>query len=91
MAALATMLARYRRFRHILIFEQRNWPDRLVFALGFGVPLTAGVAARILGPIGAAIFGGVGSVVLTGLWAHMFPSLRQAHLFVKEGEEPRTQ
>src|SRR5690606_37092520 len=28
MAALATMLARYRRFRHILIFEQRNWPDR---------------------------------------------------------------
>lgn len=48
MAALATMLARYRRFRHILIFEQRNWPDRLVFALGFGVPLTAGVAARIL-------------------------------------------
>jgi len=48
MAALATMLARYRRFRHILIFEQRNWPDRLVFALGLGVPLTAGVAARVL-------------------------------------------
>ena len=48
MAALATMLARYRRFRHILIFEQRNWPDRLVFALGFGLPLTAGVAARVL-------------------------------------------
>ena len=33
MAALATMLARYRRFRHILIFERRGWPDRLVFAL----------------------------------------------------------
>ncbi len=48
MAALATMLARYRRFRHILIFEQRNWPDRLVFALGLGVPFTAGVAARVL-------------------------------------------
>ena len=43
MAALATMLARYRRFRHILIFEQRNWPDRLVFALGLAVPFTAGV------------------------------------------------
>jgi MFS family permease len=40
----------------------------------------SGVAARILGPIGAAIFGGVGSVVLTGLWAHLFPALRQAHL-----------
>src|SRR5436190_5638631 len=48
MAALATMLARYRRFRHILIFEQRNWPDRLVFGLGLGLPLTAGVTARIL-------------------------------------------
>ena len=48
MAALATMLARYRRFRHILIFEQRNWPDRLVFAIGLAVPLTAGVASRVL-------------------------------------------
>ncbi len=48
MAALATMLARYRRFRHILIFEQRNWPDRLVFALGLVVPLTTGVVARLL-------------------------------------------
>jgi two-component system, LytTR family, sensor kinase len=48
MAALATMLARYRRFRHILIFEQRNWPDRLVFAAGLMIPFTAGVAARLL-------------------------------------------
>lgn len=48
MAALATMLARYRRFRHILIFEQRNWPDRLVFAVGLIIPLTAGVVARLL-------------------------------------------
>ena len=48
MAALATMLARYRRFRHILIFEQRNWPDRLVFALGLGLPLAAGVGSRLL-------------------------------------------
>jgi two-component system LytT family sensor kinase len=48
MAALATMLARYRRFRHILIFERRDWPDRLVFALGLIVPLTAGVVSRLL-------------------------------------------
>ena len=48
MAALGTMLARYRRFRHILIFEQRNWPDRLVFALGLALPFTAGVASRVL-------------------------------------------
>src|SRR5881227_3386020 len=48
MAVLATMLARYRRFRHILIFERRAWPDRLVFALSLAIPLTAGVAARLL-------------------------------------------
>jgi two-component system LytT family sensor kinase len=48
MAALATMLARYRRFRHILIFERRDWPDRLVFALGLIVPLTMGVISRLL-------------------------------------------
>jgi two-component system LytT family sensor kinase len=47
-AALATMLVRYRRFRHILIFERRRWPDRLAFALGLAIPLTAGVAARLL-------------------------------------------
>ena len=43
MAALATMLVRYRRFRHILIFERRAWPDRLTFALSLGIPLAAGV------------------------------------------------
>ena len=49
MAALATMLVRYRRFRHILIFERRRWPDRLIFALSLGIPLTAGVGvARLL-------------------------------------------
>ena len=48
MATLATMLVRYHRFRHILIFERRDWPDRLIFALGLGLPFTAGVAARLL-------------------------------------------
>src|SRR5947207_4631575 len=48
MAALSTMLVRYRRFRHILIFERRAWPDRLVFAVSLGVPLSLGVCARLL-------------------------------------------
>ena len=47
MAVLATMLARYHRFRHILIFERRGWLDRLVFMLALGVPLAAGVAFRV--------------------------------------------
>jgi two-component system LytT family sensor kinase len=54
MAALATMLVRYRRFRHILIFERRDWPDRLVFVLFFGVPLAFGVVSRLLLGYGAA-------------------------------------
>ncbi len=48
MAALATMLVRYRRFRHILIFERRAWPDRLTFALSLGIPLMSGVISRLL-------------------------------------------
>jgi two-component system, LytTR family, sensor kinase len=47
-AAVATILVRYRRFRHILISERRAWPDRLTFALSVGFPLTAGVIARLL-------------------------------------------
>ncbi|MBN9319529.1 MAG: MFS transporter [Caulobacterales bacterium 68-7] len=38
----------------------------------------SGVAARFLGPVGAAIFGGVGAIVVTGAWAWMFPALRKA-------------
>src|SRR3989454_6011775 len=48
MAVLATMVARYRRFRHILIFERRGWLDRLVFTLSIGIPLMAGVTSRLL-------------------------------------------
>ncbi len=38
----------------------------------------SGVAARLLGPIGAAVFGGVGAIIVTGLWASWFPALRKA-------------
>jgi MFS family permease len=38
----------------------------------------SGVAARFLGPIGAAIFGGVGALIVTGAWAKLFPALRKA-------------
>lgn len=38
----------------------------------------SGVVARILGPIGAAVFGGVGALMVTALWARLFPDLRRA-------------
>jgi two-component system LytT family sensor kinase len=47
-AALATILVRYHRFRHILISERRAWPERLLFSISLGVPLAAGVTSRLL-------------------------------------------
>jgi presenilin-like A22 family membrane protease len=44
-----------------------------------------GVAARLIGPVGAAIFGGVGSLVVTGAWAALFPALRNADRLDSEG------
>jgi two-component system LytT family sensor kinase len=47
-ATLATMLVRFPWFRRILLTERRDWPERLVFALCFGVPLVAGVGSRLV-------------------------------------------
>jgi two-component system LytT family sensor kinase len=70
-AVLATMLARFRIFRAILLTERRDWPQRFVFAAGFGIPLIAGVAARILLNYNAADLTLAGSY-LTGLIAGPF-------------------
>jgi len=37
----------------------------------------SGVTARIFGPVLAAVLGGVASLVVTGVWARMFPTLRK--------------
>jgi two-component system LytT family sensor kinase len=70
-AVLATMLARFRIFRAILLTERRDWPQRLVFAAGFGIPLVAGVAARILLRYDAADLT-LSGAYLTGLIAGPF-------------------
>ena len=43
--------------------------------------MQSGVAAALLGPVGAVVFGGVGAIFVTGLWAWMFPELRNARTF----------
>jgi len=48
MALLAIVLVRYSRFRRILVTERLSWTGRLVFVVGLGVPLTAGVLVRLL-------------------------------------------
>ena len=47
-AILATMLVRFTGFRRIQLTEKRDWPERLIFAASLGIPLTAGVVARLL-------------------------------------------
>ena len=37
-----------------------------------------GVMARLMGPINAALFGGIGSLIVTGVWAKLFPPLFKA-------------
>ncbi|MCW2317209.1 MFS family permease [Rhodoblastus acidophilus] len=41
----------------------------------------SGLAAALLGPVGAALFGGVAAIVVVGVWAALFPQLRKADTF----------
>jgi MFS family permease len=43
--------------------------------------LQSGVAAALLGPVGAVVFGGGAAIVVAGLWAQLFPELRWARTF----------
>ncbi|MFN0045890.1 MAG: MFS transporter [Sphingorhabdus sp.] len=43
--------------------------------------LQSGVAAALLGPVGAVVFGGAGAIMVTGLWAWLFPELKNARTF----------
>src|SRR5690606_26201295 len=68
MAAVSTMLVRYWRFRHILIFERRDLMDRVILAVSLGLPLPAGVPFVVLLRYDAAAFTLEGSF-LVGLMA----------------------
>ena len=49
----------------------------------------SGIAARFLGPVGAAVFGGIGTMIVTGTWAWAFPALRKADRL--DGPAPDTE
>ena len=38
----------------------------------------SGVLSRFVGPVMAAAFGGIGTIIVTGVWAWIFPALRRA-------------
>ena len=43
--------------------------------------MQSGVAAALLGPVGAVVVGGAGAIGVTALWAWLFPELRRARTF----------
>lgn len=41
----------------------------------------SGIAAALVGPIGAVVFGGLGAMGIAVIWAYIFPELRRARTF----------
>lgn len=46
--------------------------------------LESGLVAGLIGPIGAVVLGGAGAIVITALWARIFPELRHARTFAPQ-------
>lgn len=46
--------------------------------------MRAGVAAALMGATGAVVFGGVGAIVVTVVWAFLFPELKNARTFAPQ-------
>ncbi|RKF23501.1 MFS transporter [Altericroceibacterium spongiae] len=55
--------------------------------------MQSGLAAALIGAVGAVVLGGAGAIFVTALWAWIFPELRRAKTFAPqyrhEGKEPR--
>ena len=41
----------------------------------------SGLAAALIGPVGAVVAGGAGAIAVTLIWAYIFPELRRAKTF----------
>ncbi|MBD3730638.1 MAG: MFS transporter [Sphingomonadales bacterium] len=50
--------------------------------------MQSGIAAAFLGAVGAVVFGGAGAIIVTALWAWIFPELRKVQSFDQPPEEP---
>ena len=48
--------------------------------------MQSGIAAALLGATGAVVFGGAGAIVVTLIWAWIFPEIRQARTFATRWE-----
>jgi MFS family permease len=52
--------------------------------------LQSGFAAALLGPVGAVVFGGAGAIMVTGIWAWLFPELKNARSFEPQFKDKKT-
>ncbi|MDR2858756.1 MAG: MFS transporter [Novosphingobium sp.] len=52
--------------------------------------MQSGVAAALLGATGAVVFGGVGAIVITVMWAWLFPELIRARTFAPQYRQRET-
>lgn len=46
--------------------------------------MQSGLAAAFLGPVGAVALGGAGAIVITAIWAVLFPELKRAKTFAPQ-------
>jgi MFS family permease len=51
--------------------------------------MQSGIAAALLGPVGAVVFGGAGAILVTAIWARLFPELRNARTFEPQYKDAR--
>ncbi|MCJ2186393.1 MFS transporter [Novosphingobium beihaiensis] len=49
--------------------------------------MQSGIAAALLGATGAVVFGGAGAIVITLIWAWMFPEIQRARTFSPRWEQ----
>ena len=53
--------------------------------------MQSGLAAALLGATGAVVFGGAGAIIITALWAWIFPELRNARTFAARYRQMETE
>lgn len=52
--------------------------------------MQSGVAAALLGATGAVVFGGAGAILITVIWAFVFPELKNARTFAPQYRQKET-
>jgi MFS family permease len=82
------MLSVYVRSSLVQLYTPDAMRGRVSAASGLAISssnelgeVQSGIAAALLGPVGAVVFGGIGAMGIAVLWAYIFPELRRARTF----------